>query len=471
MSIIEKVKSLFDGAGSSYTSSALAFERIDIEKTKRKLKLVKEGARRGTDELPRSDAEELDDIEQKVAAFIQQEAANASETIHDHLESFKYRLKDARSQNNANKMEQIAAQTEANLKAKSLSNKALLFTTHESVSNIKDKFDRFKSKYDLFGEASYPSSRFLNYSVIALIVVLETGLNGTFLGKADEGGIVGGIAFAFAFALINAVLAYFLGNHVLRYVNYRSSVIKAICVVGSLSLAGLMFATNLILAWIRTQATGFAENNQTITSALQDIRLNELLPALANVESMILFAVGMACCTILTFDFWNMDDPFPGFGKISREYKSKIDHYADLKSDVIDELHEIQKEAYAELEQIHNEVSSLSEQADTIIEAEDRWRRLHVAHLDHLEDAGRQLIGTYRVSNMSARKTEEPGYFKENWSLKRYADNAADGHFLAIAKSIQTELKSLGKSQTACVKRITAAYDEALAEYKTIEQL
>lgn len=487
MPAIEKMKSAFSGLGSSYTAAPLTFNEIDIQKNKKKMRLKEVGAQRGASNLPRTDAIEIDDTEEQIVSWINSEAKSAAENIHDHLQSFQYRMQNMRGVGNVAKMEQITSAAEGEFSAKVLARKAELFTTREAVSHIKARFEGFKSKHGLEGDASYPESRFYHFSIVLLLVGVETIVNGQFFGKASEGGLLGGITEAFAFSAINAVLGFFLGFYVTRLCLAPNLIKKAIGVLLCILVPLCMLFINLLLAWYRANLTALAEGavfdsakailissdpalSIGTLGAVQHFTVT-LVSSLNSLDSILLFALGVLCCIIITIDFWLIDDPFPGFGRLSREYKAKIETYADMKSAILDELSETQQESHKALDEVLNNVSAMSSETETIHEAQNRWRRLYDAHLDHLEDAGRQLLKFYRASNEASRTTDVPLHFNQPWVLKRPPLPEPDDGFNKAIEGIQAETKSVQAAHVSCLQRISNAYNGALKEYQSVDEL
>ncbi|MDE1152087.1 MAG: hypothetical protein PW788_06055 [Micavibrio sp.] len=472
MSVAEKVKTVFSGLGASHTMTPLTFAEIDIQKNKKKMRLKEEGTLRGSNNLPRSEAVEFDDVEQSIISFINQEVHAAIEAVSDHLQSFQHRMQNMHGVGHSAEMEKIAIAAEGSFKANVLKRKAELFTTREEVTNIKTSFDNFRARNGLEGDASYPDSRFFYFSVVVLLVVLETYVNGMFFAQGHEQGMIGGILTALIPSILNAILGFCLGNYALRLFIHKYKPKKVAGVALSILLPLLMIGLNLSIAHLRTAMIGLSEGGTSVDAARIALQSVSTTPfALHDLESWLLFAMGCACCLIVTLDFWKMDDPYSGFGAISREYKEKINQYAEMKAAALEELEDIQKESHSELDEAKQEVSAMSSEAGTVFESQNRWRLLYSAHLTHLEDAAKQLLGYYRTANMTARKTEPPAHFNQTWKLKKVAPPEPDESFLSALKTIQSETKNVQEAYITCARRIGKAYDDALNEYQTIEQL
>jgi len=464
-------KATLDSLGSSSQEPSLTFSEIDVQEIKKKLRLKEEGTHRGKDHLPKTNATGFDDVEQQIIAFAHAEVKEATEKVYHHLESLQHRMLNIRSVGHVAKMEQITMAAEGTFSAKGLGRKAELFVTREGVVNIKKNFENFKNQYGLKGDATYPENRFLHISVVLLLVVLETFFNGRFLARGDEGGLLGGVTFAFGFSAINAVLGFLLGYYTLRLSLHPKIAIKIPCIIFSMLLPSCMLGINLLLSWLRTTIASLG-NGIVLKEAMKQIEWRDLILSLRDPESLLLFSAGIVCCIIITIDFWMMDDPFPGFGRISREYKAKIETYADMQSAILGELEEIQARNHKALDEVLDQASDIFAESEKLVESQNRWRRLYAAHLDHLEDVGKQLIGYYRTMNMEARKTEPPpAYFQQNWTLKRPPLPEPDEQSVSAQKRIQAETRDVQSAHISCVKRISEAYIKALHEYQTIEQL
>ena len=60
--------------------------------------------------------------------------------------------------------------------------------------------------------------------------------------------------------------------------------------------------------------------------------------ALAAFQSWILFAMGLFFWLVAAVDGFKMDDPYPGYGKISRKHEEIIQDYTNEKANIISDL-------------------------------------------------------------------------------------------------------------------------------------
>ncbi len=118
-------------------------------------------------------------------------------------------------------------------------------------------------------------------------------------------------------------------------------------------------------------------------------------------------------------DGFKMDDPYPGYGKISRKHEEIIHEYTDEKTNIIDDLSHTRDQA---LEYIRNARQSLAEDSSTLSNALDcRSRLMHnfEEHQVYLNRAANDLLSVYRNANMGARTAPAPGYFNNSYALPK----------------------------------------------------
>ena len=178
-------------------------------------------------------------------------------------------------------------------------------------------------------------SRLWNFTVILVILAIESILNGTFLARGLETGLLGGIVEAFAIAAINVSFGFFLGNSVIRYVFHRSYILRVLAFIEIPISGAIAIFFNLLVGHYR-DALGGPDPAHASSTALYSFRLHPF--DLAAIESWVLFALGLFFSTVAAVDGFKMNDPYPGYGKISRKHEEIIQEYTDEKANIVEDL-------------------------------------------------------------------------------------------------------------------------------------
>src|SRR5262249_13316763 len=120
----------------------------------------------------------------------------------------------------------------------------------EERSRLAD-LENFKTINGLVRDAHYPSSQMLAFGVLAILVLLEAGINGVLFADSSDQGLFGGWLEALVLAITNVGAAFLFGRAVLPQLHRRGFLMKA--GAAALSVAGLtaLVAVNLIGAYYR----------------------------------------------------------------------------------------------------------------------------------------------------------------------------------------------------------------------------
>lgn len=467
----DKVKSVFGKLGSNYEAVALTFPQLDIEKIKAKFRLRDEGAMRGKADIPPANATHFDDTEQKIISKINEEVKSATEHYYDHLRSFEERINRLHAAGHSGTLENIAITAEGDFQALVQRDATSLYTARVAVTARETDLEKFKQDNDLDRSARYPESRFLYIAVAALLVAVETGINGVFFAQGHELGLLGGGFTALIPSLLNVFAGYYLGNFAFRLSIHKHMLKKSAGRFLCLLIPVMVFSMNLLIAHYRAAMmdateTGSAEAAKTAITTFLSAPFH-----LSDVESWLLLVTGCIFSMIATYDFWKMDDPYLHYGEVARDHDEKLHNYAHLKEDSLDELADLRDDSLEKMEEASNLVNAKVNEANAVVDSQSRWKILFADHLNYLESAGRELLAYYRTNNMTKRKTPPPSYFLEQWTLDRPSLPEAGIDFMQVLKGFQAETVGLKEAYSSCTNRIGEAYKEAVKRYQTIEQL
>lgn len=466
-----KVAHLIAQLTPTYERTVLTFPQLDTDKIKVKLRLEEEAIKRGKSNLPLTEQTQPDDIEQKIASFIQNEVKSATESYYDHLRSFEDRITRLHAEGNVAALDNIVVTAEGDFDAHIKQDTNHLYTAKRNVRNSEKDLKAFQQKNGLESAAHYPESRFYYFAIAMLMVVFETTINGYFFAQGHEMGMLGGGFTALIPSLLNIFLGFCIGNFAFRLAIHKRLPKKLSGIFLCCFIPCVVITINLLVAHYRSILANTVDVSsiEAARSALESFAQAPL--NLHDVESWLLFATGFVFCLIATIDFWKMDDPYPHYGAISREYEKKLQYYADLKSASIGQLTDQRDHAYSNLQEVSDRVNAKMSEANSVTDSQQRWEILFAEHLTHLENAGRELIGFYRTHNMGARDTTPPTYYNREWKLIRPSLPKPGIDFLKALDGFKSEGQAMAKASSKSSNKIAAAYKDALQTYQTIEDL
>lgn len=467
MSGTENIKSILSHLGSKHSSSPLTFPQLDVEKLKIKLNLKDLALERGAQNLPSTEDLGRDDIEQRIVNFLNDEIADATEAYYDNQRAFEVRINELASLGSIGKIDAIATLASSDFKAQIHKRQDELYHARGNVTAAEKDLVKFKEKNGLDQTARYPESKLIYFAVAIFFMVIETYINGQFFAKGHELGMIGGFFTAFIPSLLNVLLGLGIGHFALRLLGNVSATKRIMGTILLFGLTSIVTVMNLAVAHYRSAMVAMVENADQ--KALENFLASPF--SLGEVESWLLMLMGMVFCTVATIDFWKMDDPYVGYGAISRAHQEALNRYATMKSDAIEDLQDFRDNRIEELDTVFSYISSRYNQANAILDSQRRWETLFAVHLDHLEGVGRDLVAYYRNTNQMARTENVPAYFNAQWSMDRKPLPQPNVDFARILADFQSDGNQAQRIYSKCNKQIADAFDKTLMQYQTIDQL
>ena len=84
-----------------------------------------------------------------------------------------------------------------------------------------------------------------------VLIVIEVMVNGTFLAKGSELGLLGGAVEASIFAALNVLISFFIAFYGVRQLNHRRTLLKLIGIISIILYILFSLSLNLALAHYR----------------------------------------------------------------------------------------------------------------------------------------------------------------------------------------------------------------------------
>ena len=158
-------------------------------------------------------------------------------------------------------------------------------------------------------------------------------LNGYFFAAGSEFGLVGGVFQAIIVAVINILIAFGIALFGIRQLSHARYVRRFVGIVSVLALIGWMLAYNFAIAHFRDQLALGAED--PMLQAITHFRLDPL--GLKSVDSWLLVLLGVTFSVIAAADGYNFDDPYPGYGPVTRRWRQAREDYHQEKAELVDD--------------------------------------------------------------------------------------------------------------------------------------
>ena len=466
MGLFNSLKSIFTDVAlppHDYVQPPFVFPQLDIQRMQRRLELTKKGETRGSTNLPRSEDNGFDAVENNIVTMIQGEGQRASEKFAEHMQAYAARQAALDIATRIARVTTASDEAAAQFFTIVRQGRDNLFRVREELTEAEEEYRRFRVQNGLEQRLpKYPRSRILHWSFIVLFVLIETPLNGSFLALGSTTGLVGGLAQALVIAVVNVFMGVIVGSTALRHLSNRRWMPRLIALAGAIAWIVGACAFNLAVAHYRAALGGdYPEHAGQI--ALQRLRFAPF--DIGDMAGWLLCWMGIIFNGAAAFDRWKMDDPYPGFGELARRREGLEGEYIAQKQEIENDLADIKDTALAAIDALSSEIEGRKEEHRGIILSRANLTELFQGHVRYLEQCGNELLTVYRQANIAKRSTPAPPHFHEHWRLPKIAYAGQPGESASV--SAEDMLQQLQKART----NIIEAFKKSMTEFHAVEAL
>lgn len=245
---------------------------------------------------------------------------------------------------------------------------------------------------------------------ISTIVLLETGLNATFFAVGSDRGLLGGAIQAFVISFLNVMAAWFLGrlclpqlNHYKHDRRFLGGGCAALIVIGIVML-------NLFAGHYRSALE--ADAFQAVIMAVKSFALD--LFGIKSAQGWLLSAVGVVAFTALTTKIYFSDDPYPGYGKIYREYLQAHDDWHERQRAFTETIIANYNHVENKRTTATDSLTRLEVGYDVLLDKVSRLAEFYDSSLSQIENMCNKIVNRYRDKNKlfrSDKTAQFPGFF------------------------------------------------------------
>jgi uncharacterized protein YukE len=460
---IARIWGLLNQPPHSYRPATTIFLDLNVDRVADELQLIERGKERGSQNRPTTDAQTLDDVEHQIIERIEAHKQDAHAIYLDHLHTYDERVTALSFEERFAIIQQAAPEAVGDFRAEATVGRDELFALRRRLNESETERERFRTRHRIERPArlATPGKTILKVGVLAILFIIEVMINGSFLAKANVGGLLGGAAQAVTFAALNIIASFFWGMVLIRLVNRRNYLLK---LVGVLSfLAYLMFAAalNLTLSHLR-------EIPPTISGEVGQEVLHRLITApyaLTDINSWVFFSIGFIFSLIAMADGLLFFDPHIGYAGLERRWIEASKQFAKARSELIERLRDIREDSTEAMNGAARDLSVRRSEYDSLLQGRGRLAQRFSQHQNQIEQACRALLEIYREANRRARSTATPDYFAKTYPMDRIIYAGAEPEHL---RQTIAETQDLLTRQ---IKAIHEAFDDAVRTYREIDEL
>ncbi|MDQ6436361.1 hypothetical protein RB623_20085 [Mesorhizobium sp. LHD-90] len=467
---LNKLRDKFLEANHDFRSGTQVFSSLNVDKVAKDLELVEEGKKRGAQDLPPKSAKSYDDVELTVTERIEDEKKAAQHNLEDSLQLFAGRLASLDFEDQFGLINLANSSSVSDFKAEVAVGVDELHGLRRALNDAEREHSWFKEKHKLIRAARMPEggAHLFRVSLLVLLFLIETAMNGSFLAKGNQQGFFGGIIEAAAFSFVNIGIALLAAIFCAKLVVHRSVFAKGIGATLLTTYGALAVAINLALAHYR-------EVSGTLAEGAGNLAVSNMIAApagLTDIKSWLLFMIGLLFSVIAFIDGWFVLDPYPGYAGVEKRRNAARENYKDGKGELIERLQDVRDEHNSKVEEIIKGLGARQREHRAIVEHRAKLVTLFAQHQDQLDRACNQLLAKYREANVQARKDPAtvPKYFSNIFNLARIKPKiTSDGEW--GDKELSASIRDAQARLNEQVRLIGKECENGIAAYQELDRL
>jgi hypothetical protein len=438
------------------------FVVIDREQALRRLKVDDRATKAGEAELPPSDSTSLDGSESEIIAEMGEYLNRAQIEAAENHNVYGQRLAELALLRELSSVTGASQTALGDYRAAVKGWRNRLANAADAIRDSYQELSVFKRDHRLERPAHGVPPAIYTWSAILGSWVLESFLNTAFLRVNDDLGILGGLVAALVVAAVNIFAAYMAGRYAWPSAFHRDARRRFPALAGLILWFLFLIAWNLFAAHFRdAKSMGIADPEVQALPMLLESPFG-----LNSIYSYGMLIMGIFFAAIAALAAYKMDDPYPGYGAIYRRHEARCEDYADEIDSALEELRAIRDEGIRSARVVREQLQLQFAERGQIIAAREAHRARYDEHQEYLETVGNFLLDQYRSANVKARTTPAPRHFAERWRVPRSALPPVPAE-----PSIQAEVEAAQRSLDQSIETISAAYNEAIESFPSLEDI
>jgi hypothetical protein len=389
-----------------------SFPPLDIDKIARDLQIEEKASQNGSSNEPSSDSIVEDSVEGAIFDEIERRARKSAEEYRSQIDLYEGRIRRAVISTDLRTRINVAGESAlTDFKVQALDDLDHLHNIRIEVEGRAKDFETFRTKNKLIRQPKIVSRRkeTVLWLTLAIIVILESTLNGLFFAEGSETGLIGGVTQALVLSLLNVGVAILCARFFLPWVRHVHPAIKIAGISCTLFYVTWLIVFNFFIGHFRDLFIQSAGN----PSASELLALISTSPLhFANAQSLILVLLGIAMSLASLIDGIGMDDNYPGYGSIRKSRDEVNEFYADKKAQCLAGLTQRRDSAVEDMLKSIEEMRSAEHELRLAIEGRSRLHNSYCSHCDHLYECLVRLHQRYREANTRTRTSPVPIRFK-----------------------------------------------------------
>ena len=459
MTAWNKLKGFFSSNEPIHARFDDPFIQLDRVAASEELKLKERGEEQGKLNLPPSSMDAFDNVESEITAHISDHYSRAQIDAANNVRTYDTRLGSLALLSSIASIKAEASRASGDFKAEVGNALNRLSNSRDAITSSYEELREFRNETGIRRPAHPASPAVATYGAIFMSWVLESGMNTFLLKQNDSMGLLGGAVAAATVGAINILGSAFVGRQVWPRTNLRDPLMRSLAWVGVATWFVLMIIWNLLAAYFRDAKSAGVPNPEQAA-------LEMFGQGLSSIYSWGLLIAGVIFAFSAAIAAYKMDDPYPGYGSVTKRHNQRCEDYADEVAASTDELVGIRDEAIGGATEVRRELERQLGERTQIETARASYLKRFDEFTTQIELIANSLLQDYRASNMAARSEPAPAHFYDRWRIARLDFPSAPRVDVSVA-----EIKAAEKSLDSAISDITLQFDVAIERFEPLDAL
>lgn len=447
-------------------SPTAKFLALDTDAISKELGISEAAVLRGRQDLPKTDSDFPDEVERKIVQKIEGIRKDTCDDYDGEMKAYEMRLSSVNFQSRVSEMTATALRADSDFKTTVQHAFLELDQLRKERDQAEADLNGFRDQNRLRRDAQLPHKPpFVSWSIIFLVLAVDTVFNGMFFGERVEGGLVQGFGEAIVFAFLNVACGYIIGRYGITKLLHVNPSDRAVGAIITLAFVIAMMTNNLFAAHYRFVLVTNGDVERATIIAFENIKRDIL--GVGDLKSWWLMAIGLAAAIVAGRDGWSMDDPYPGYGAKTRTYRARVDEFLSTKKDLMHQLTEDRDSASDYMRSSLKFLDASLNEYRGLLGARKKLYESFCTYLNDLEMTANHLLSSYRQKNIESRKAPPPGSFKEAYKITRPILQEPPSHEQDI-RELSAILQTVSAEMTAQDAAIHDSHDAAITRINEI---
>lgn len=448
--------------------SIQTFPPLDVEQTARELRLDERAEKAAMAGQPAANADGPDSAELDILGKIEHCARKAGEDYLSQRDIYEGRIRrSAITPDLQVQIEAAGANAMADFKAEIINDQNQLHALLRAVGNREEEFREFRERHCLtrLPKKISRGERTFAFTLLVVLVLLESILNGMFFAAGSEAGLIGGVVQALVLSVLNVGGAALYARYGLPLLFHRRGSGKAMGVAATIVFALWLVGLNLAIGHFRDLFIAGAGSVQ-MAELLNRLTTAPLL--LGDAKSGILVLLGMALGLVAVIDVAATRDLYPGYGTLGYERDKAIEQYAEENAKSLAAMMQLRDQTVDDLSSAIELIRTSQLDMQQAVEGRTRLHHNYRSYLEHLAVVHERLVQRYRECNSRVRRGEAPLYFRTPPARPSFVDPPVLSPLAAYELDQRAEVIARIDHY---IKTVNEKFEQTMPEYQTVGQL